>query len=773
MKKKLILPLIVLLILVVTFGLSVAFFSYAKIGSKESSIQIGELTFKYTEISGKGHGINLDDAFPISDSEGKVLDEYFDFKVEANLTRSDIAYRVELDTTLADLPAEGIKVYLTEIVDGNEVEINSIINTLSTYGDSTDGKVIYTEIIPRNTKNYVKNFRLRLWIDENVDWTSDSYMGHSATYKVNVKANSDSSMAATDTVTDKTTSIERVVANNKYLFTESSDTGVDYEVTVPYTIDNVDIEVYESNTQATSTVTPLNSLSGVSSKVTNQNIHTGNNYFKVVTTSSNGNATEEYILKVVKERDTRSDLLALGIEGYSLTPTFDPEVTSYTITLEEPTINITGSSLHNDVVISGLGEKNLSLGGNVFSVTVTPNDTTATPKTYTITVTNEQPIAPTIMGGTGTTWVSTNQTITLANPNTAFAISGIDHYDVYDTNTSTAPTTNTVATTTTASNYTVDTDGTHYIYYRTVSNKGYKSEWSSPQVVYRDATAPTDLKMVANDNKASGVWHSGSYTITVSATKAGSSNLIYYYGTTNNPTTTGSSISASGNTTGTTYYAKACNQAGVCTNVGSYVSKIDSSAPSNLTLTISDGKSSGAWHTANFTISFSATKNGGSSVVYYYGTSSNPTTSGSSITVNTSATSSAGVTYYIKACNQAGVCTGNTSYVAKLDKDPPSAPTTMEYVYSNWTRYVQGTVATQTVYAAYASGNNGPSGATDNIGVVKYQISTNNSTWYDYSYDYNNSLYYFSTSGTHIRYFRACDAVGNCGSSISRKAIIQ
>ncbi len=231
MKKKLILPLIVLLILVVTFGLSVAFFSYAKIGSKESSIQIGELTFKYTETSGKGHGINLADAYPISDTEGKALTEYFDFKVEANLTRSDIAYRVELDTTLADIPSEGIKVYLTEVVNGEEKEINSIINTLSTYGDSTDGKVIYTETIPRNTKNYVKNFRLRLWIDESVDWTDDLYMGHSGTFKVNVKANSNGSMAATDVVTDRTTSLERIVANDKYLFTTSSDTGVDYEVT--------------------------------------------------------------------------------------------------------------------------------------------------------------------------------------------------------------------------------------------------------------------------------------------------------------------------------------------------------------------------------------------------------------------------------------------------------------------------------------------------------------------------------------------------------------
>ena len=240
-------------------------------------------------------------------------------------------------------------------------------------------------------------------------------MGHSGTFTVNVKANSNSSMASTDVVTDKTTSIERVVANNKYLFTESQDTGVDYEVTVPYTVNNIDIEVYESNTQATSTVTPINSLSGVSSKVTNQNIHTGNNYFKTITTASNGITQEEHILKVVKEADTNNDLLNLGVEGYSLTPVFDKDTTSYTLILEEPSITIIGNKASDTASITGLGEKTLDFGSNIFNITITSES--GVDKTYTITVTNERPIAPTIMGGTGTTWVSTNQIITLANPN--------------------------------------------------------------------------------------------------------------------------------------------------------------------------------------------------------------------------------------------------------------------------------------------------------------------------------------------------------------------
>ena len=61
-----------------------------------------------------------------------------------------------------------------------------------------------------------------MWVDEAIDWTDDEYLGHSGIYKVNVRASSNQSMAASDVVTDRTATIERVVANNKYLFTDGT-----------------------------------------------------------------------------------------------------------------------------------------------------------------------------------------------------------------------------------------------------------------------------------------------------------------------------------------------------------------------------------------------------------------------------------------------------------------------------------------------------------------------------------------------------------------------
>ena len=98
-KKTLILIVTICLILLATLGASVALFSYLKEGIDDNSIEVGDITFRYTEVNGIGHGINLEDSFPISDSEGKGLEEYFDFKIDSKLSRSDIEYEVVVEPT--------------------------------------------------------------------------------------------------------------------------------------------------------------------------------------------------------------------------------------------------------------------------------------------------------------------------------------------------------------------------------------------------------------------------------------------------------------------------------------------------------------------------------------------------------------------------------------------------------------------------------------------------------------------------------------------------
>jgi len=242
--KTLIMSILAILsIVLVTLGISLAFFNYIGEGVQENSITTGSITFIYTETSGVGNGINIEDAFPISDEEGIKEERYFDFKIESKVSRSDIEYEIVAEPTInSTLPLDAIKLYLTEVNDEDETVLescldNNKVKTLDQYNDTTienaKGKTIYQETILRNTKGYTKNFRVRLWVNEDIDWASDGYIGTSGSIRINAYANSDRSMASTNPTNPQDTNIERITANNKYLFLETEEENIDYTLTVP------------------------------------------------------------------------------------------------------------------------------------------------------------------------------------------------------------------------------------------------------------------------------------------------------------------------------------------------------------------------------------------------------------------------------------------------------------------------------------------------------------------------------------------------------------
>ena len=131
--------------------------------------------------------------------------------------------------------------------------------------------------------------------------------------------------------------------------------------------------------------------------------------------------------------------------------------------------------------------------------------------------------------------------------------------------------------------------------------------------------------------------------------------------------------------------------------------------------------------------------------------------------------------YQIKltATDQYNQETLKTSGEYMIDTTAPSAPTSMEFVYGDWSRYIQNSWTKENVYVANTETQNGPSGASDShSGIAKYQISKDGSTWVDYVYNSSNEMYKLTTEGTHTRYFRAVDKAGNVSSTISRTAKI-
>ena len=179
-------------------------------GNEYSQTDTGEVKFLYTDYDGNGSNLTISDDRIFTDEVGKVLPatddstNVFDFRIKAE-TNVPLSYQITLTkvdgSTLED---DFVKVYLTEINGDTEEEIASLLNTdgsVKRFSQLADFNAGYTdsENIEKllyegeTSQNYEQNFRLRLWVAEDVqasvlaDGTIEySYQGKTFTAKVNV-----------------------------------------------------------------------------------------------------------------------------------------------------------------------------------------------------------------------------------------------------------------------------------------------------------------------------------------------------------------------------------------------------------------------------------------------------------------------------------------------------------------------------------------------------------------------------------------------------------
>lgn len=190
-KKQMLFSILgLLLLLVVTFGSTYAFFNYSKTGTVDNVIQTGTLSFSYTDVT---NGINLTNAVPISDEAGKAQTgsgNVFDFTISSNTSAIGMNYTVRAVKSSTSTLTEDdyVKLYLTDITTGTE----SVIVDATTYqalpNHSAGGKTLYTASIPQGETNYSKSFRLRMWVDQNVDFSDNSLYGKTFVVKIVVDA---------------------------------------------------------------------------------------------------------------------------------------------------------------------------------------------------------------------------------------------------------------------------------------------------------------------------------------------------------------------------------------------------------------------------------------------------------------------------------------------------------------------------------------------------------------------------------------------------------
>ena len=190
-KKIILLTISVIVLVVVTIGISYAAFTYSGMGNKQNTITTGAISMSYTEST---NTISMNNALPTTDATGKTRTnsgEYFDFTVKSSITgNTDINYEIAAkEETGNTFSGSNIKYYLTSVdSNGNETEVMAP----RIYYEEPSGNV-YTgrpadmmSLYVGNLKNQGEttiNYRLRIWVDENYNPQNDN---GGLTYKVRV-----------------------------------------------------------------------------------------------------------------------------------------------------------------------------------------------------------------------------------------------------------------------------------------------------------------------------------------------------------------------------------------------------------------------------------------------------------------------------------------------------------------------------------------------------------------------------------------------------------
>ena len=255
-KKQIIITLIAIIsLIVITVGVTYAFFNYAKEGTTDNTIKTGSITFLYTEVSGVGKGISLTEAYPVADSIGKVQvgeGKVFDFKVTSNISmNSNIGYQVTArKKTGSTLANSAVKVYLTE-VNGTEQEL-----LLSKYSELSqtdkvdiskyDERILYEATVPANTSNYEKNFRLRMWVSDDTDFSDGSMNDKTFTLTVNVYADG---KVVTDNL-DTTNTLDSITVSDCTLDPVFNSATTEYSCTVKNSVTSVNVNATATSSKS-------------------------------------------------------------------------------------------------------------------------------------------------------------------------------------------------------------------------------------------------------------------------------------------------------------------------------------------------------------------------------------------------------------------------------------------------------------------------------------------------------------------------------------------
>ncbi len=198
-KKILTMAGIVVGLMIITLGVSYAFFSFRKSGDNNELI-VGDI---YMHYKGQNMGVNIDNAIP---SETYNPDEYFEFTIEGKNTYTEKDIWYEIDLVYGDAPVDRtirlrddlLKFTLFEKV-GEDGEETKVLDGVS-YESINNTKIWVNKIDKDTTEETKITYKLYMWISNRLtigrDYTADEWNSNVyASVKVNVKGDFNAKVA--------------------------------------------------------------------------------------------------------------------------------------------------------------------------------------------------------------------------------------------------------------------------------------------------------------------------------------------------------------------------------------------------------------------------------------------------------------------------------------------------------------------------------------------------------------------------------------------------
>ena len=183
-KEVLLSALGVFILVLVVIGVSYAAFNFSRTGDVENTITTGTINMTYSEPE---NGINLANALPLSDEQGRLLsgtNNVFDFTVDTTINGSGsttINYAITAVKGDATVDDSAIKVYLTNMDNSADSEI--LAPTKISELDVTTGSENYQapsgEFILSTgtlTSSASHSYRLRMWVADDFSTLTNSGM---------------------------------------------------------------------------------------------------------------------------------------------------------------------------------------------------------------------------------------------------------------------------------------------------------------------------------------------------------------------------------------------------------------------------------------------------------------------------------------------------------------------------------------------------------------------------------------------------------------------